>query len=150
MTASILQFERQLASALNQFVEPAVRAGCGSPGIFPTGLIVLETTGRRTGQPRRVPLLAALIEGHVLLSTVRGDRSQWIRNLAANPQVRYWLGGEERSAEARVFAANSAVPNLDGLPPAVRCAAESLAPAVDSLGWAFALLVPQQPAALRD
>jgi deazaflavin-dependent oxidoreductase (nitroreductase family) len=142
MNTSPAVFERELSRALNQFIEPAVRSGCASPGVFPTGLIVLETRGRVTGQPRSVPLFAALIEDHVLVSTLRGNRSQWIRNLSVNPGVRYWLGGQAHDADALVFSASDAKPDLGGLPPAVRCAAESLGPA-EALGWAFALLVPR-------
>ena len=49
--------ETEFFRTLNLLVEPAVRAGCGSPGIAPTGLIVLETKGRHTGIPYRTPVL---------------------------------------------------------------------------------------------
>jgi F420H(2)-dependent quinone reductase len=39
-----------------------VRAGCGSPGLLPAGMVVLETTGAKSGLPRRVPLLATVLE----------------------------------------------------------------------------------------
>lgn len=40
---------------LNALVEPAMRAGCVSPGVLPTGKVLLETTGAKSGLPRRVP-----------------------------------------------------------------------------------------------
>jgi len=150
VTSTFQTLEKDLYRTFNVFVEPAVRLGCASPAIVLTGLIVLETIGRRTGRARRVPLLAMLIEGHVLVSTLRGNRSQWIRNLATNPHARYWLGGQVREAEALVYAPNQAAPDTSRLPPAVRCVTAGLAPAVRDLGWTFALLVPRRPDALSS
>jgi hypothetical protein len=96
------EVEISLFSALNRLVEPGVRAGFGSLWILPVGLIVLETTGRKTGLPQRVPLLAAMILGHVVVSTVRVERSQWLRNALEDPDVRYWLRGQELRARAIV------------------------------------------------
>jgi hypothetical protein len=55
--------EAEFFRTLNGLVEPAVRAGCASPGLLPTGMVVLETTGAKSGLPRRVPLLATVLEG---------------------------------------------------------------------------------------
>src|SRR5207253_7806764 len=80
-----------LFRTLNSVVEPVVRAGCFSPNLFtPTGLIVLETTGRRSGKPHRTPVLARLMGDHLIVRTFRGERSAWFRNLRANPEVAYW------------------------------------------------------------
>jgi hypothetical protein len=64
---------------LNALVEPAVRAGCASPGLFPTGMVLLETTGAKSGLPRRVPLLATVLEGCLFVGTARGDRHRHTR-----------------------------------------------------------------------
>ena len=132
---------------VNGVVEPAVRAGFASPGIARTGLIVLEHTGRKSGRSYRIPLVGTLIEGHVLVGTVRGDRSEWLRNLSARPAAGYWLGGRLREARALTFVDGEPAPALEGLPAAVRCLAEAMLPAVGTLGWAFAILAPaEQPA----
>ena len=82
-----------------------MRAGCLSPNLFaPTGLIVLETTGRRSGKPHRTPVLAMLMDGHLIVRTFRGERSHWFQNLRANPKVAYWRGGEKIRARAAVHA----------------------------------------------
>ena len=78
---------------LNVLVEASVRAGCASPGLLPTGMVLLETTGAKSGLPRRVPLLATVLEGCLFIGTACGARSQWLRNLRAEPRVRYWLAG---------------------------------------------------------
>src|SRR5512144_2594821 len=83
LSALTTQAEADLYRAVNAVVEPLVRAGFASPGLLPTGLIVLETTGARSGQPRRVPLVATIFDGCVFLATVRGARSLWITNVVA-------------------------------------------------------------------
>lgn len=81
--------ERQFFRTLNRVVEPMVRAGLGSPRIAPGGLIVLETTGRKSGRRFRTPLAATRIGDYVLVATARGSRSQWVPNASARPSVRF-------------------------------------------------------------
>jgi deazaflavin-dependent oxidoreductase (nitroreductase family) len=57
-------------------------------GITPPGDALLETTGRRTGEPRRTPVCDGL-DGEVFwLVAQRGHRADWVRNIRANPRVR--------------------------------------------------------------
>jgi hypothetical protein len=49
------KLEKTIFRALNAVVEPAVRKGIGSPRFSPAGLIVLETTGFKSGQPLQPP-----------------------------------------------------------------------------------------------
>ena len=86
---------------LNSIVRPAVESGVGNPLPVGGGAIVLETIGRKSGEPRRVPLLASRCGGKLVVSTVRGD-SQWLRNVEADPSVKVWLGGKPRHARATV------------------------------------------------
>ena len=100
MTSKIKRdsIERDFFRTLNRVVEPLVRAGVGSPRVVPGGLIVLETRGRKSGRLSRTPLAATRFGGYVLVATVRGNRSQWVLNLAAEPRARYWVGGQARLA----------------------------------------------------
>lgn len=84
---------------LNRVVQPLAKGGVVSPLPIGTGLVVLETTGRRSGRQREVPLLAARLGDRVLVSTVR-SRSQWVRNIEADAGVHVWLGGVRRPAVA--------------------------------------------------
>jgi hypothetical protein len=142
MPSTSENLERAFYRALNEFVEPWVRAGAGSPGLMPAGLIVLETSGRVSGVPRRTPLAGSVVEGHIIVGTVRGARSQWARNAAANASVRYWLMGRERTGVATVLAGWCPKPALDGLPPLVRALAEGPLAAAVRTGWTFAIVAP--------
>lgn len=58
-------------------------AWLGSRGIAPGALVTLETTGRRSGNPSRVPLVMAQIGGERYLVSMLGERVVWVRNLRA-------------------------------------------------------------------
>jgi deazaflavin-dependent oxidoreductase (nitroreductase family) len=76
----VYQFEKRV---VNPIVLVAWRLG-----IPPPGDALLETTGRHTGQRRRTPVCDGL-DGQVFwLVAQRGHRSDWIRNIEANPRVR--------------------------------------------------------------
>ena len=82
---SLSRFEADFFAGINSVVEPYLRAGFGTPGPCANGVILLETTGRKSGRTINVPLMAMSFGDMVIVSTVRARRSQWIRNVAANP-----------------------------------------------------------------
>ena len=135
--------ETQFFRMLNRLVEPHLRAGWGSPRFVPGGIIVLETRSRRSGKRVRVPLAAIRIQDHVVVSTFRGDRSEWVKNLAASPETRYWLRGRARDATALVLSPRNRQATESTWPAAVRWFVRSLTP-YTSAGWAFAVLGPPQ------
>lgn len=135
------RIEQQFFRALNAVVEPAVRFGVGSPRCAPAGLVLLESRGFRSGLPRRTPLLAVRVQGHLIVSTFRGERSFWVKNLAKTPQARYWLAGHPRRTRAFVIdgARKRRIPA--SLPPLVARIARLLQ-GYTRAGWAFAILAP--------
>ena len=139
----LARLEAEFYRGLNTIVEPLVRAGVASPGLWPTGAIVLEVTGRNTGRSFNVPLLATRIGELVLISTVR-RRSEWMKNLAAKTETRYWMGGRLHEATAFVFAPGLSEPQLDDMPPLASCLARSLAQQSRLFGVSFAILAPRQ------
>ena len=100
-----MQFLRELVPsgfrALNRVVLPVVRAGFASPLPVGFGLVVLETTGRRSGVVRPVPVVAFRAGRRVTVSTVRAD-SQWVKNLEADSDAAIWRNGSRRSVTADV------------------------------------------------
>jgi deazaflavin-dependent oxidoreductase (nitroreductase family) len=56
--------------------------------------VVLETTGRQTGRPRRVPLAQGPRSGNkTWLIAVHGRRAGFAHNISASPAVRLKMGG---------------------------------------------------------
>jgi deazaflavin-dependent oxidoreductase (nitroreductase family) len=74
-------------------------------------MLVLTTTGRRTGRPRQTPLL--YVEDGPDLAVVASNYGSdlapaWYLNLVDRPQARAQLGGERRAVRARVATAREA------------------------------------------
>jgi hypothetical protein len=131
MARSLKKIEADFFRNLNQVVEPLVRMGFGSPLPGTTGAIVLETQGRKTGHVRSV-----------LVSTVR-KRSQWVKNLAANSEVKYWIYGQQRTAKAFVFADDVEPPSVTDMPVLAACLANAILPQSRLFDVSFAILIPQ-------
>jgi deazaflavin-dependent oxidoreductase (nitroreductase family) len=62
----------------------------------------LTTVGRVTGTPHRIEIWFALHEGTVYLMAGDRDRSDWVRNLMATPEVTLEIGDRKRATTARV------------------------------------------------
>ena len=54
--------------------------------------IDITTTGRRSGQPRRIELVFHNIDGRIIISGLPGRRS-WYANLLADPRLTFHLTG---------------------------------------------------------
>lgn len=69
--------------------------------------VVVETTGRRSGTRREIPLYAAEDGDRLIVigSNAGRDREPaWVGNLRANPEVRVRVGREVRAMRAREVA----------------------------------------------
>ena len=65
--------------------------------------ILLETRGRRSGQPRTTPLARGPVDGDVVwVSSVHGRHADWVRNIEADPEVRIKISGRWHHGRATV------------------------------------------------
>ena len=52
------------------------------------GLIDLTTTGRRSGEPRRIEIVLHVIDGRIVISGMpRHQKRAWLANIEADPRV---------------------------------------------------------------
>lgn len=77
---------------------------------------LLETTGRKSGQPRTTPIGGRLQGDAFWLVSEFGDRSQYVRNIAADPRVRVRVRGRWHSGTAVVLPDDDARARLAELP----------------------------------
>ena len=133
------KLERNFFRNLNRFVEPAVRKGILSPRCAPVGLILLESIGFKSGAVRSTPLLATHLGGYTFISTVRGKRSFWVKNLQKQPDITFHRGGKVKKAKSFVVTPETGFESLESLPPVITAIAKQLARGSES-GWAFAVL----------
>jgi deazaflavin-dependent oxidoreductase (nitroreductase family) len=71
-------------------------AGLTRLGVSVWGSRVLEVPGRKTGEPRRVPVNLLTIDGREYLVSPRGN-GQWVRNVRANDGRLDLLLGRKRT-----------------------------------------------------
>ena len=77
---------------------------------------LLETTGRKSGQPRRTPIGGRLDGDKFWLVSEFGDRSQYVRNIEADPRVRVRVRGRWHSGTATLLPEDDARARLAELP----------------------------------
>lgn len=60
-------------------------------GVVPPGYALLETTGRKSRQPRRTPVGNGRVGGEFWLIAEHGKKAGYVQNIATNPRVRVKL-----------------------------------------------------------
>jgi deazaflavin-dependent oxidoreductase (nitroreductase family) len=96
----------------NPFVKAAARTGVPLPGVA-----ILETVGRRSGEPRRTPVGKSL-DGDTLWVVAEHRHGSYVRNIEANPRVRVRIGSRWRTATARVLPEDDWRARQRGMPKA--------------------------------
>ena len=71
----------------NRVVNPVMIAMI-THGLGPPTYAVVETTGRKTGRKRLVPVASGLDGNTFWMISGRGDKASFVHNIRANPQVR--------------------------------------------------------------
>ncbi len=77
---------------------------------------LLETTGRKSGQPRTTPLGGRRVGDEFWFVSEFGDRSQYIRNIMADPKVRLRLRGRWHHGTAVLLPDDDARARMRELP----------------------------------
>jgi deazaflavin-dependent oxidoreductase (nitroreductase family) len=77
---------------LQRWIDPGVRLVWRARIPIP-GDALLETTGRRTGRPRRTPVCDGRDGNAFWLVAQRGRGADWVRNIEADPRVRIRTSG---------------------------------------------------------
>ena len=99
-----MERKRKLITRLQvRLLNPVVRA-LASRGLAP-GVALLETTGRRSGQPRCTPVSHGLERGTDTFWIVAemGHEAAYVRNIEADPRVRIRLRRGWRTGTAHVI-----------------------------------------------
>ena len=90
------KMERRVGRAI---VNPLV-AALDKIGIRSSTVVELETTGAKSGEPRRVPLAGRADDNDLWVISQHGRRAGWAYNIAANPNVRVRVNNEWRTGTA--------------------------------------------------
>lgn len=62
----------------------------------------VTTTGRRTGNPHKIEIWFALAGSTVYILSGGGERSDWVRNVVASPEVTVRIGDRTFLGRARI------------------------------------------------
>jgi deazaflavin-dependent oxidoreductase (nitroreductase family) len=90
------KFERRVG----RIVMNPVVAALDKIGVRPSTMVELETTGAKSGQPRRVPLTGRADDKGVWVISQHGRRAGWAHNITAEPKVRVRVDNQWRSGTA--------------------------------------------------
>ncbi|MBF6333714.1 nitroreductase/quinone reductase family protein [Nocardia transvalensis] len=80
------------------------------------GQALLETTGRRTGLPRRTPVGGRILDGSFWMVSDHGLASSYVRNIATNPRVRLQIRSRWHSGTAHLLPSDDPYARLRLLP----------------------------------
>ncbi|MEU2930020.1 nitroreductase family deazaflavin-dependent oxidoreductase [Streptomyces sp. NPDC007251] len=97
----VTAFQRRLANPLTRLLP------------FQT---LLETTGRTSGLPRRTPVGGRKVGDSFWLVSEFGHKSQYVRNIQADPRVRVRIAGRWHHGTAHLLPDDDPVARLRSLP----------------------------------
>lgn len=92
--------KRRVSRALGKYVvNPVVKLVAG----YVPWWALLETTGRKSGKPRRNPVGNGLMGDEFWIVAEHGHDAGYVRNIKAYPQVRVRVGGRWRAGIANIL-----------------------------------------------
>lgn len=75
-------------------------------------LLVLTTTGRKTGNPHTTPLQYECIAGKYYVGSARGQQADWFQNILADPQVEIQVGEQTMQVQAEAITEPEQIVNF--------------------------------------
>jgi len=83
---------------LNQRMMANYRRGFGPRGV----VLLLTTTGRKSGLPRETPLQFEEVDGDIYVASARGREADWFKNIRAHPHVSVQIRERKFDAAAEI------------------------------------------------
>lgn len=80
---------------LLKFLPPRIAYSLGLGSVVGRFVLLLETTGRKSGLPRITPLQYDEIDGNIYIGSARGVKADWFQNLVVNPNVKLTVGSRQ-------------------------------------------------------
>ncbi|HVQ85187.1 MAG TPA: nitroreductase family deazaflavin-dependent oxidoreductase [Mycobacterium sp.] len=77
---------------------------------------MLETTGRKSGQPRRTAVGGSVVDNKFWMVSEHGEHSDYVHNIKANPAVRVRINGQWRNGTAHLLPDDDPRQRLRSLP----------------------------------
>ena len=77
---------------------------------------MLETTGRKSGQPRHTAVGGSVVDNQFRMVAEHGEHSDYVYNIKANPAVRVRINGQWRSGTAHLLPDDDPRKRLRSLP----------------------------------
>jgi deazaflavin-dependent oxidoreductase (nitroreductase family) len=77
---------------------------------------MIETVGRKTGQPRRTAVGGRVVDNQFWMVSEHGEHSNYVQNIKANPNVRMRIRGRWRDGIAHLLPADDPIARLSELP----------------------------------
>jgi deazaflavin-dependent oxidoreductase (nitroreductase family) len=105
--ATVVPAVNRALRVLNRwFMVPTLRLGLGAWLATPFGgyILLLRVRGRKSGLLRETPLSYLVVEGAAWVMAGFGSRTEWFRNLQADPEVEVWLPGRVLRCRAEEMA----------------------------------------------
>ena len=119
-----LAADTELLGHFNREVIDEFRTNSGEVGSLPGGrLLLLHTTGAKSGEPRLSPLAYLVVDGRTLIvGSYLGAAKDpaWVRNLRADPRARVEVGTDSYDVTARELSSADRAehwPEIVGLAP---------------------------------
>lgn len=79
-------------------------------------LTMLETVGRKSGQPRHTAIGGRVVGNQFWMVSEHGEHAHYVRNIKANPAVRLRIHGRWRSGTAHLLPDDDAKERLRSMP----------------------------------